>query len=71
MEAEIVWLCLVSAGTESMPVEESLTLNTTFREATQAHLGGIGGFLYENKTDFRSKDNSKEASLIAYGEADG
>lgn len=54
-----------------MLVEETVTLNTTLCEATQAYVGGIRGFLYESKTDFLSKDNYKEASLIAYGEADG
>lgn len=49
--------------------KKTVILNTTLREATLAHLGGIRGFLYEGKTGFLSKDNYKEVSLIAYWEA--
>lgn len=70
-EVYIVWLCLMSDETASVLVKETVTLNLTLWEITQAHPEDIRGFFYEGKTDFLNKDNYKEASLIAYGEADG
>lgn len=61
----------MSDETASVLVEEAVTLNLTLWEIIQAHLGDIRGFFYKGKTDFLSKDSYKEASLIAYGEADG
>lgn len=47
-----------------------MALNSTLCEASQAHLGGTKGVLYEAKAEFLCKENCKEDSLIVCEEAD-